>query len=679
MVSKKQIIIVNIFVMFIFLIAARESFAVANIKLQTDIGYEGKIKLGEFNPIKVTVITEDDQVNGKLFVKLGEDIYTHKFIMAEHTKKIFSFSVPFFKANEKVEIFIKNKEEILCKEELKPVALPKDTIFIATLCDNPEQISFLKDTNFTLFDSRNIEVFSLKPDEDYSLLELMCINYIFIDNFNITRLSDNQQKVLEDWVRLGNTIFVGTDEYKYKTLRGMFENLKGVKKIGDGFIVPIGINIEKKKSAYIKNQFERYISPMGLERIMNTNKFQNQICEGKKLYAAADSLLHADYNTLLFFLFLSMLYLVCIGLGIFMGQRFKWLFTTVILIFCIIFYGVSLYGGLYRIKAVNASIKLYRHYGYQYDIYSVYPYKSSDIVLDMPKVMYLKNLENQEIEIDPIEKKVVLYGNEHKHLFAVQSNIYKNSHMSIYINSQNIASGEIKNPMPDEMHSCFLLIGNNIIPIGKLDGKETVKIKYKLNNILTNKGDYNYVRDIYKAVQLDNYQKDLFEYYFYNINDSTNKGKLFGFTKTGCKTNINGKNQVVKQISLNVFDVSIKSANENINMPFGLIKPIIDKRKIKKMDTVREYILKEGERLNLYYVLPKNIEGQIQMTAKVEAGKAKIEIFNPINNKWQLLNENSLTEKNAKSYFDRGIIKIRIEGKGRIIIPQIALKGKVIG
>ncbi|RKD21427.1 hypothetical protein SAMN02745883_01173 [Caminicella sporogenes DSM 14501] len=680
MMSRKQIVIMNIFVFLIFLVIAKGSFAEENIKFNIDMGYEGKIKLGEINPIKITVITADNGISGKLFIKLGDDIYTHKLIMGEYTKKFFSFSVPFFKANEKIEIFIKSNEKILYKKQLKPVVLPKDTIFIATLCDKPEQMSFLKNMDFTLFDSKNIEVFSLKPDDYYTLSELQCINYILIDNFNVARLSDNQQKVLKNWVELGNTIFVGTGEYKYKTLKGIFDGLNGVKKIGNGFIVSTGMNIDEKNSGHIRIQLEKYISPIGLEKIMKPDRLQNQILESKKLYAVADSLLHTDYNVLMFFLALLILYLVCVLLGIFMEKRFKWLFAVVVLMFCVVFYSISLWGGLYSIKAASASINLYQCCGQKYDIYNIYPYKSSDIILNIPDTAYLKNFETQETELNPIEKKVLLTGTEPKHLFAVKLNTYENQHMSICIDSHNIASGEIKNPISDKMYNCFLIIGNNIIPIGDVDGKETVKINYKLDNILTNKGDYNYIRDIYNAVKLDNYQRELFEYYFYNVNDITNKGKLFGFTKNICKVNVNEKVQSVKQISLNVFDVPIESIKGNINMPFGLIEPVVDERKIKKLDTVREYILEEGKILNLYYVLPKDIEsGQINITAKVETGKYKMEIFNPIKNKWELLNDKSLLEKNSKCYFDRGIIKIRIEGKRRIIIPQIAVKGKVKG
>lgn len=363
------------------------------------------------------------------------------------------------------------------------------------------------------------------------------------------------------------------------------------------------------------------------------------------------------------------------ALGIFIKKYPAWLFSVGILGFCLIFYGAAMWGGFYSTKVVNASINIYGQH--RFSINNIYPYKkASTNSIDIQDVIYIDEIDSDNTEIDPIENKALLYDNNPQHLVSLQSNIHKTSAIELYINSEDVVNGTVKNPMSDKMYNCFLVIGNTLIPVGELEGKETMNVDYKLDNALSNKGDYNYLSDIYEAAELNNYQQELFEYYFYQMRQSTNKGKLFGFTKQPCKMTINGRRQLVKQISLNVFDVDIGSIEGSINLPFGLIEPVVDERQIQGVDEKKEYMLEEGEKLDLYYVLPKNIKsGQIQLTAKVEAGEMKLEVFNPTNNAWEPLTDKYLSKEYVKVYLDKGWMSLRIKGQGRIILPQIALKG----
>ncbi|MEW9124911.1 MAG: hypothetical protein AB2421_19520 [Thermotaleaceae bacterium] len=222
-----------------------------------------------------------------------------------------------------------------------------------------------------------------------------------------------------------------------------------------------------------------------------------------------------------------------------------------------------------------------------------------------------------------------------------------------------------------------MLIGNTIIPIGELDGKESVEIDYQLDNALNNQRDYNYLSYIYEKADLKSYQRQLLDYYFYQIEDGRNILKLFGFSKEERELQVDRKVQHVQQIALNVFDISMENNEGIVFYPMGAIQPIMLQNEGSENPHRKETLLEAGKDKILYYALPKEmLISEIQIIAKGEGSDFGIEVFNHTSHRWQPLSNKVLEQGYIEALGIKGLLLLKVEGNGRMILPQISLKGR---
>lgn len=680
---KKKISIIFCILVFITAFTIIGQANELDINISIEAGFDGKCKAGGINPIKIELSSNDSDFEGDLKLNIDDKVFIYPVSLYRNTKKEFLFSIPILKGNEIIEVSLQKNEKVIKSIEESLEVLPKGSIFIGILSDTPQNYYGISKIDNNLFKDYDIEVVNMDYELKYNLLELKNFNFLLIDNFNVENLSNESQQNLKKWTANGNIVLVGANKYSYKTLTGIFKDLKDIKKIGNGFSIPIKENMEGNTEV-IQNTIQKYITSFGVNKIITKNNLEKKVQNINNLYGAVDEILKPNANTV--YLLLSCLTVYLILLGIFIHfDRKTWAFSITIISFSIILYGLSVCGGIQKCSTISTSMKIHNNGVNSYSLINIYPNKRDDIYLKFPENSLMDAINTQNYTIDPIEKKVNFIKkhdleedtseDEIYALYKEEHEPYEKEDIKITIEKENIINGEIFNPLPDKMYDCFLMIGDTVISVGDLDGKERRDISYNIDNNLINLGDYNYLQTIYDKTELKDYQKDMFEYYFYNLDDFSYGPRLIGFSRGKEKISINNTDRNIKNVVCNVFDVKIDYTDKQIFMPCGIIKPIIEYGENEEVQERKEYILEDKE-LKIYYVMPKDIKVEsISLYTKVDDGEISLEVFNQKENKWNILNYETFTKDDIPKYISKGFLEIRVQGNGRIIIPQISVKG----
>ncbi|WP_053955258.1 hypothetical protein [Inediibacterium massiliense] len=646
------------------LIFSFSSKAEGNIDIKIDAGFDGKGKIGTMMPVKIQVESKTN-VDGNLKIQTENRVYHHPIQLSPNSKKEFFFSIPIWNGKEKIQASIEENGQILEEKSKNIKVLPTETAFIGILSDDFSN-HYLKEYKDDVL-LQNTQIVSLhKKLNDKDILN--SISLIVIDNYNTKNLTNQQQNLLKNWISSGNTLFIETGERSYKTLTGIFSNLKEPTKVGKGFVVPIK-NIKDAQS--FEKTLYSHINDTFIEKIVKKDSMEERIQNSMNLYTVVDEMKKPNEKTALFLLIGLFMYLIILAIFIYIENK-KWIFTITIFGFSILFYVLSWWGGFQKDEWMKASICVHDPIVRTYDLLYGSPAQKDPIQLKHD-AFFIEGIDGQNYKIDPIEKNVNFPKKKEVEciLYEEKNEGKQIGNISIEFIGKDKISANIENPIPETLENTFFVIGDSIIPIGNLEGKENKKIDITLKHELKNLGDYNYLEKIYEKAKLKEDQKEMFSYYFYNIEDPCS-GKLIGFSNEKEEISINKKNKKIKNKICNVFPVNVNFKNK-VHIPSGMIKPIFTSEMMER----KEYLL-ENTPLEIYYSIPSEVlVEKIKLTTKQEGGEMKLMVYNFSIHQWELLTNTSFNKENLQNYIRKGFLKIKAEGDARMIIPQILLEGKI--
>lgn len=67
--------------------------------------------------------------------------------------------------------------------------------------------------------------------------------------------------------------------------------------------------------------------------------------------------------------------------------------------------------------------------------------------------------------------------------------------------------------------------------------------------------------------------------------------------------------------------------------------------------------------------------GEISVYSRVEGGQVELAVFNRRQSAWEPLVSGMLRDAMLEDYIGRGSLAVKVRGSGRVIIPQIEIKG----
>lgn len=649
-------------------------WAAEDIRITIGGGFDGKFKLGGVNPVNISLEASATGGKGMLVMETDGRTYSHEAEITPNSKKDFVFPVLFLKADSQILVRYEDGGKVLSSAQFTPDILPGDSVFIGILSDSPQSLAYAAAVRPDTLGSKKIHVVKLEKNLAYSLEELENFNFILVGNFNGADLPGESRKKLESWLGRGNCMLVGTGQYAYKNLKGWFENLDSPQSMGEGRIVPVREGLENKTPEFLEGLLVKYITSSGISKITEDSSLSRQIQAAGKLYPAADAGLRPTLNALFFLLSLLVLYLAGLGISLWAHKKLGWLFSAAVAGFCGIFYIAALWGGVQDTSAAAAIVKIYGgKVAGTYALAGVYPRGGEGLSLKLPGAAFLYNWGESPKAVDPVEQEAFFSGTGPYYAYSSSMESSGTSGFLLDLEEGEVLKGKIKNPLPYKLRKCFVVIGDTVIEVGDLEGKEEIQLEYRLDHTLRELSEYNYLSAVFKSGKMEGWEKLLFEHYYYTVNDAGG-GRLFGFSEDTAEVGINGKRQNIKAGVLHIFQAGLRTGNGKAHLPCGYIQPVPEPGENAAPAGRREFLLEQGKELKLHYVLPQNFRAEeIKLYNMPQPGT--LEIYNRKKASWSQLAGDSLTGDALEEYISGGPLLIRIKDGSRVILPQISVEG----
>lgn len=649
--------------------------ASSGVDIAISSGFDGRCKLGGFNPVLVELYAGNGGCKGELQLKSGEIILKSPVELAAGAKKIIRFSIPLFRPDQRLEALFSSPGGSGSRAEHQPQILPEKTLFIGILGDSPGELDYLKDMDTSGLGGGGVEVVNLREKLDYSLEELENINFIFLEDFNTAALDQSGSRLLAEWVKLGNCLLAGAGDHRGKNLAGLLSGIHSPTFLGEGVVVPVEGGLAGKAPEAAMAVLVKQLTPHAAAKALRGGGLQQRAAGAARLSGAAEGELLPGKSSLYFSFSLLLLYLLVILAAILAGQKIKWAYAAAVSSFSLLFLGLSLYSGIFGPAAGGAAVRLHGDMAVTHALNCVYSGEGGEGSLKIPGASFAWAL-GSGWNSDALCSGVSYTGGEGRYIYTCSYGPGTTGDNALTLDGDGAVSGEIVNPLASAMESCFLLVGDTAIPVGSLEGRERFSVDYRLDHNLGGSGDYNYLDLLYRAAGLGDSRRQLLDYYFYNLEDDRPGGRLIGFSREKAAAEINGDVENMDLLVLNVFPVGFNSGEGLLNLPPEWIKPVVDCGPAAENEFRREYAPGTGGELKMHYILPAGLKPrEISLTGPSPGEAGDVMAYNRKTGAWEKLPGTTLAGEKLLDCVSSGPLALKIAPGSSILIPQLAVKG----
>ena len=216
-----------------FLFMQDTTLAEGQMKISVEEGIDGKVKEGRGFPITVKVENTGSDFKGDLLFDYAPSYQTGgaralSIDIPADSERTYTFSIPGFNDEirhnsnlQTIHLFEgswENGKEVKFKgdKRLTPNFIYSNNTTIGLLSENPDRLKGIKGSTMG---GNTVETLTLTketfPEEKNGL---QMLDYIVIDQFNLTELKGTQQRILMSWVENGGVLMVGASPHLEDTL-----------------------------------------------------------------------------------------------------------------------------------------------------------------------------------------------------------------------------------------------------------------------------------------------------------------------------------------------------------------------------------------------------------------------------------------------------------------------------
>lgn len=202
-----------------------------DIKISTEIGFNKVYRSGYETPVTITVENNMKDINGEIQIEIPSDIgamgvdrvdiYAIAINHPKNTTKkyIMNIPIPSSLLNTKIRIVEDNKT---IKEQYMRIdrGIPEISMLAGIMSDNNANLTYLNGFTFKNFKgSLGVSTTYLNEENFSEDVDVMsAFNIIFMNDYDSSKLSDDQYKTLKRWVEQGGFLIIGTGPNGSKTL-----------------------------------------------------------------------------------------------------------------------------------------------------------------------------------------------------------------------------------------------------------------------------------------------------------------------------------------------------------------------------------------------------------------------------------------------------------------------------
>lgn len=288
----------------------------SQIQIETKVGFNQRYRIGYYTPFSIFLKNNGANFNGEVQIKIFQEqynnanrysIYSQIIDLPTGSTKTVEFNALMPTFQNTVEVSLVENDNVIAKKSVgcKPIA-PEDTM-VAVLTDDSDSLNYLKGmkirNDVTISDSdtvyyRNGVRISSKAEttvgKDLIALtdtlvfidensfpdtekELSNFDALLINNYDTSRLSQNQLDTLNSWINDGGKLILGTGVNEQKVLNGLnsiIDNTEAIDISLKNFDITSDL-IDDNSSKYItkgKGKVLIHNFDLGLEPIVNNSE-----------------------------------------------------------------------------------------------------------------------------------------------------------------------------------------------------------------------------------------------------------------------------------------------------------------------------------------------------------------------------------------------------------------------
>lgn len=196
-----------------------------SIKVDMKIGFDKFYKLGYSTPFRFEIENNYRDINGELQVEIPREddsvtIYAINVSLPNNSTKKFVMNIPMNMFLTKLKVNITDgKKTVFTKDFRIDPGSNMETFSIGILSDDFDSVRYMN--KITMSNYGNFSTKTVKLDEEnfpQSAEELRSFNIVVINNYDTSKLSNEQYEAMKNWVLGGGTLILGTGPYHNKTL-----------------------------------------------------------------------------------------------------------------------------------------------------------------------------------------------------------------------------------------------------------------------------------------------------------------------------------------------------------------------------------------------------------------------------------------------------------------------------
>ena len=204
------------------------------VTMEVIYGYQNKAKGNRYIPLQILCSNSGEAIEGTLSIRSMEansQIYQYQYPISLPAGSTTSKVVNIPLASKRDQLYLELTDENGRRVTQKRVKMDTDKdyaeLFIGILSDQPEHVSYFDNVGiyYSLLRTRAIPMMTEEfPD---SMLQLDLLDVLLITDYDVDRLSIDQQNALIEWVNHGGILLLGSGKSADKTLKILDQDYMG--------------------------------------------------------------------------------------------------------------------------------------------------------------------------------------------------------------------------------------------------------------------------------------------------------------------------------------------------------------------------------------------------------------------------------------------------------------------
>ncbi len=235
-ISVMALIIVGIMILSIIIMPVVARGESSGISIRAELGVSGKYKLDVNAPLKVFLENTGDDFEGELQVRMNVsgtseymryNVYAQPVQMPRNSSKVYETEIPVSTVVGSLDVELADKDgNKVGKYTAHAYPVEPGTVLVGVLSDSPNSLTYLRalPLHQYMYDKETNEladnlIFLNEFPENASMLKPF--DMLIINDFDTGSLSNEDKKILQDWLKEGGTLAVGTGHNFQKVMKGL--------------------------------------------------------------------------------------------------------------------------------------------------------------------------------------------------------------------------------------------------------------------------------------------------------------------------------------------------------------------------------------------------------------------------------------------------------------------------